>query len=82
MSEDLWTVNMLKGPKDCLNPHGSIFVRFFDYSERKSFIIFSAVVLRSLLLLICILALKKQTFVTEINLNFKQQHVLQKKQLH
>ena len=34
--EHLQTVNMLKCPKDCLNLHGSIFVRFFDHSERKS----------------------------------------------
>ena len=31
-----WTVMMLKGPKDCLNLHGSIFVLFFDHSEGKS----------------------------------------------
>ena len=36
VSEQLWTVNMLKGPKDCLNLQGSIFVKFFDHSERKS----------------------------------------------
>ena len=36
VSEHLWTVNMLNGPKDCLNLHGSIFVRFFHHSERKS----------------------------------------------
>ena len=36
MSEDLWTVNMLKGPKDCLNLHVSVFVIYFDYSERKA----------------------------------------------
>ena len=29
MSEHLWNVNILKAPKDCLNPHGSIFVVFF-----------------------------------------------------
>ena len=29
MSEHLYTVNMLKGPNDCLNLHGSIFVIFF-----------------------------------------------------
>ena len=33
--EHLWTVNMLKCPKDCSNLHGSIFVIFFDHSERK-----------------------------------------------
>ena len=36
VSEHLWMVNMLKGPKDCLNLNGSIFVIFFDHSERKS----------------------------------------------
>ena len=36
VSEHLWTVNILKGPKYCLNPHGSIFFIFFDHSERKS----------------------------------------------
>ena len=35
-SEHLWTVNMLKAPKHCLNQHGSIFVKFFDHSERKA----------------------------------------------
>ena len=34
--EHLWMVNMLKGPKGCLNLHASIFVIIFDYSERKS----------------------------------------------
>ena len=34
--EHLWTVNMLNGPKHCLNLHGSIFLTFFDHSERKS----------------------------------------------
>ena len=34
-SEYLWAVNMLKGPKECLNLHGSIFVIFFDHSEKK-----------------------------------------------
>ena len=29
LSEHLWTVNMLKGPKDCLNKHGTIFLIFF-----------------------------------------------------
>ena len=28
VSEHLWTVNMLKGPKDCLNLHGSILSYF------------------------------------------------------
>ena len=28
VSEHLWTVNMLKGPKHCLNMDGSIFVMF------------------------------------------------------
>ena len=36
VSGHLRTVNMLKGPKHCLNPHGSIFVIFFDHSKRKS----------------------------------------------
>ena len=36
MSEHLWTANMLKGLKHCLNLHGSIFVIFFVHSERKS----------------------------------------------
>ena len=36
MSEHLWKVNMLNGPKDCLNLQGSIFVIFFDHSEMKS----------------------------------------------
>ena len=34
--EHLSTVKMLKDPKHCLNLHGSIFVIFFDHSERKS----------------------------------------------
>ena len=29
MSEHLWRVKMLKGPKDCLNLHGTIFLIFF-----------------------------------------------------
>ena len=29
-------VNILKGPKECLNVHGSIFVIFFVQSESKS----------------------------------------------
>ena len=32
----LWTVNILKGPKHCLNLHGSIFVIFSDHSEKQS----------------------------------------------
>ena len=36
VSEHLWTVNMLRGPKHCLNQHGSVFVVFFDQDERKS----------------------------------------------
>ena len=36
VSEHLCIVNVLKGPKDCLNLQGSIFVIFFDPSERKS----------------------------------------------
>ena len=34
--EHLWAVNMLKGPKDYLNLHGSVFVIFFVNSEMKS----------------------------------------------
>ena len=29
-------VNMLNGPKECLNVHGSIFVVFLDHSEKNS----------------------------------------------
>ena len=36
MLENLRTVNMLKGPKHCIILHGSIFVKFFDYSEKES----------------------------------------------
>ena len=36
LSEHLWTVNMLKGPKHCINLHCSIFVNFFDHSEKIS----------------------------------------------
>ena len=36
MPEDLRTHNMLKGPKDSLNLHVNIFVRFFDHSVKKS----------------------------------------------
>ena len=36
VSEHLWKINMLNGPKHCLNPHGSIFVIVLDRSERKS----------------------------------------------
>ena len=35
VSEHLCTVNMLRGLKDCLNQHGSIFVVFFDQHGRK-----------------------------------------------
>ena len=35
VSEHLWTVNMLKGPKHCLNLHGSVFVIFFDLLSKK-----------------------------------------------
>ena len=34
MSEHLWTVNVLKGPKDCLNFHSSIFVIFLVTLKR------------------------------------------------
>ena len=36
VSEHLWRVNMLKSPKDSLNLHSSIFVKFFDHPEKKS----------------------------------------------
>ena len=36
VSEHLWIVNMLKGPKNRLNLHSSIFVIIFDDLERKS----------------------------------------------
>ena len=36
VSEHLWTIKMLKCLKDFLNLQGSIFVIFFDHSERKS----------------------------------------------
>ena len=36
VSEHLWTVNMLIGPKHYINLQGSIFVIFFDHFERKS----------------------------------------------
>ena len=36
MSEHLWIVNMLKGPKDYLNLHGIILLILFDHSQRKS----------------------------------------------
>ena len=32
----LWTVNISKGPKHCLNLHRSIFVVFFDHSQKNS----------------------------------------------
>ena len=35
VSEHLRTVNMLKGPKHCINLQGSIFLMFFDQSEKK-----------------------------------------------
>ena len=35
VSKHLWTVNMLKDSKDCLNLDGSVFVIFLDNSERK-----------------------------------------------
>ena len=36
VSEHLWRVNMLKGPKHYLNRHGSFFAIFLDPSKRKS----------------------------------------------
>ena len=35
VSEQLWIVKILKGPKECLNPHGSIFLTFLVHTERK-----------------------------------------------
>ena len=35
VSEHLWRVNMLKGPKHCLNLDGSIFLIFCDHPEKK-----------------------------------------------
>ena len=35
MPEHLWTANLLKSPKHCLNLHNSNFLMFFDYSQRK-----------------------------------------------
>ena len=35
VSEHLWTVKMLKGLKHSINLHSSIFLIFFDHSERK-----------------------------------------------
>ena len=34
--EYLWTVNMLKSPKNCLKLHGSIFLIFLDHSDRET----------------------------------------------
>ena len=37
MSEQhLWSVNMLKGKKHCLNLHRKCFVRYFDHSKKTS----------------------------------------------
>ena len=36
LSEHLWTVKMLKSPKDYLKLHGSLFVIISDHSEIKS----------------------------------------------
>ena len=35
VSEDLWTVNMWKFPKHCLNHDLSNFLIFFDHLEKK-----------------------------------------------
>ena len=32
----LWTVNISEGPKHCLNLHRSVFVVFFDHSQKNS----------------------------------------------
>ena len=36
ISERFLAVNMLKGPKQCLNVHRSVFRIFFGHSQRKS----------------------------------------------
>ena len=36
VSEHLWGVNILNGPKHCWNVHGSSLVICFDHSERNS----------------------------------------------
>ena len=43
VSEHLWTVNILQGPKHCLNLHGSIFCYIFwslwkEISPKSSFL--------------------------------------------
>ena len=50
-SEHLWTVNMLKGPKHCLNLHGSSFVIFFKHSKKTSALKNSVIVLSDILVL-------------------------------
>ena len=37
VAEHFWRVNMLEGPKHCINLHGNMFVIFFDHSETKSY---------------------------------------------
>ena len=37
VAEHFWGVNMLEGPKHCINLHGNMFVIFFDHSETKSY---------------------------------------------
>ena len=49
VSEHLWTVSMLKGPKYCLNLHGSKFVIFSEHSKRTSVRKNSAIVLPNIL---------------------------------
>ena len=36
VSEQLWTVNILKNPKRCINLHCSIFVMFLDRFDRNA----------------------------------------------
>ena len=36
MSEHLWAVNMLRGPKNILNQNASILIVFFDQYEKKA----------------------------------------------
>ena len=50
-SEHLWTFNMLKGPKHCLNLHGSSFVIFFKHSKKTSVLKNSVIVLSDILVL-------------------------------
>ena len=50
VAEHLWRINMLKGPKDYLNLHGSSFVIFFlsllDQTSSKNFVLLVSEILR------------------------------------